>query len=179
MKEALRNSLLVAAVCTIILSAPAHAGIIQDQSSYDGRSYTAPASQESLKPLARSDVKMIQQRLADRGHYNGQVDGLWGPRTTEAVGAFQAANGLPSDGKLTHATLDKLDLAANAGYAASQETAAAGATYEYEEIVTTSEVYTTRGKRGFSSAEFDAQGSTCLTCMDGIYGHGGKPTQFD
>jgi hypothetical protein len=180
MKAYLRNSLMAAAVCTIFLSGAAFAGVIQDQSAYNDRSYTAPASQQdSLRPLARSDVRMIQQRLADRGYYNGQIDGLWGPRTTEAVSSFQSANDLPSDGKLTHATLDELGLAANANYSGSQETAAAGANYEYEETVTTSEVYTTRGKRGFSSAEFDAQGSTCLTCRDGIYGHGGRPSQFD
>jgi peptidoglycan hydrolase-like protein with peptidoglycan-binding domain len=178
MKASLRNLLMAAAICTTFLSASASAGVIQDESSYSDRPYYA-SSGDSLRPLARSDVGMIQQRLADRGYYNGQVDGLWGPRTTQSVSAFQAANDLPSDGKLTHATLDGLGLAANDNYAGSQETAAAGATYEYEETITTSEVYTTRGKRGFSSAEFDAQGSTCLTCRDGIYGHGGKPSQFD
>lgn len=56
---------------------------------------------------------------------------------------------------------------------------AAGGTYTETETTTTSEIYTSRGHRGFSAAEYDAQHSTCKTCVDGIYGHGGKPNNWD
>lgn len=49
----------------------------------------------------------------------------------------------------------------------------------YTETTTTSEIYTSRGHRGFTAAEYDAQHSTCKTCVDGIYGHGGKPNNWD
>lgn len=43
-------------------------------------------------------VKQLQRDLADRGYHQGRVDGLFGPRTRDSVLAFQADNGLVTDG---------------------------------------------------------------------------------
>lgn len=60
-------------------------------------------------------VASIQQALADRGYYQGEIDGVYGPLTYEAVAAYQTANGLTVDGIAGGQTLDSLGLA---GYGA-------------------------------------------------------------
>ena len=50
---------------------------------------------------ARDDVLWIQQRLQELGYYDGEVDGAVGAGTREAVKAYQADQGLQSDGKPT------------------------------------------------------------------------------
>lgn len=46
----------------------------------------------------------LQERLYELGYYSGRVDGRFGAGTTSAVKAFQAANGLSSDGIAGQAT---------------------------------------------------------------------------
>jgi peptidoglycan hydrolase-like protein with peptidoglycan-binding domain len=43
-------------------------------------------------------VRVLQRRLARAGFAPGPIDGLYGPRTEQAVVRFQAARGLPVDG---------------------------------------------------------------------------------
>ena len=43
-------------------------------------------------------VAALQAALAQHGVYDGSVDGLAGPATTEAVLALQKLKGLPADG---------------------------------------------------------------------------------
>ena len=43
-------------------------------------------------------VRVAQRRLAVAGYPTAVIDGLYGPRTRQAVVAFQAAHGLPVDG---------------------------------------------------------------------------------
>lgn len=64
-----------------------------------------------------SKVKEIQQKLLDWGYYRGEVDGVYGSKTTEAVKYFQRENGLTADGIAGDATLRELGLgtAASAG----------------------------------------------------------------
>lgn len=50
----------------------------------------------------------VQQRLANLGFYHGELDGLIGPQTREAIAAFQARTGLPATGQLDDATLGNL-----------------------------------------------------------------------
>jgi uncharacterized protein (TIGR02594 family) len=62
-----------------------------------------------------SDMTEIQRALAARGYNPGAIDGAFGPRTREAVRAFQRANGLADDGvpgPLTLAVLLNLDVVA-------------------------------------------------------------------
>jgi peptidoglycan hydrolase-like protein with peptidoglycan-binding domain len=44
-------------------------------------------------------VRALQQALKDQGFYNGEVDGMFGFGTTEAVKAFQRSKGLTPDGE--------------------------------------------------------------------------------
>ncbi|HEY1606384.1 MAG TPA: N-acetylmuramidase domain-containing protein [Allosphingosinicella sp.] len=54
------------------------------------------------------DVRAAQAYLTYKGDDPGGIDGILGQQTTDALKAFQAANGLPADGKPTDATLAKL-----------------------------------------------------------------------
>ena len=53
-------------------------------------------------------VKQKQWQLWLLGYYDGEIDGSYGPKTTEAVGAFQAANCLDPDGVAGPKTLEAL-----------------------------------------------------------------------
>lgn len=48
--------------------------------------------------LTTSQVKTIQTKLKKWGYYSGAVDGIYGPKTKEAVKYFQRKNGLTVDG---------------------------------------------------------------------------------
>ncbi|MFG1205552.1 peptidoglycan-binding protein [Xanthobacter flavus] len=55
--------------------------------------------------LSEGEVLALQQRLRDLGYSEvGRPDGLWGPKTTAAVSAFQATAGLPVSGELDKTT---------------------------------------------------------------------------
>jgi len=49
--------------------------------------------------ISRAERRELQERLNARGFDAGQVDGMMGPRTRAAIEAFQAARGLPVDGR--------------------------------------------------------------------------------
>jgi len=57
-----------------------------------------------------SDVKELQQKLADAGFDPGPIDGIYGPKTTAAVLAYQKANDLEADGVAGSATLGSIGL---------------------------------------------------------------------
>ncbi len=53
-------------------------------------------------------VKELQRELTLRGFEPGDIDGRYGPRTTDAVKRFQRDRSLPDDGVADQATLDAL-----------------------------------------------------------------------
>jgi peptidoglycan hydrolase-like protein with peptidoglycan-binding domain len=55
--------------------------------------------------MSGSSVLALQQALVQLGYDPGTADGSYGPATTQAVTAFQAANGLTQDGIAGSATL--------------------------------------------------------------------------
>ena len=55
----------------------------------------------------RNDVKKMQQTLRDKGHYHGEVDGVFGLRTRASIRRFQKAENLPATGKLDAETASK------------------------------------------------------------------------
>ena len=65
------------------------------------------------------NVYLLQARLFELGYYTGRVDGRYGSETTQAVQAFQRANGLAADGVFGRGTRTKLysDSAVSAGAA--------------------------------------------------------------
>lgn len=62
----------------------------------------------SNNPVPRGLVAVAQRELAAQGYDAGPVDGRLGPKTRNALKAFQADKGLPADGQLTFDLLAKL-----------------------------------------------------------------------
>ena len=64
-------------------------------------------------------VRQIQEKLLDWGYYSGEVDGIFGSKTEDAVEYFQKKNGLAVDGKVGPATLEALGMPAGETSSAS------------------------------------------------------------
>jgi peptidoglycan hydrolase-like protein with peptidoglycan-binding domain len=60
-----------------------------------------------------TDVRTIQNRLRQLGHYNGPADGVWGPDTQIAMENFQRSRGLDA-GQVNVATISAMGLNPNA-----------------------------------------------------------------
>ena len=56
----------------------------------------------------RDDVKKLQQTLRGKGHYRGEVDGVFGLRTQASIRGSQKAENLPATGQLDTQTASKL-----------------------------------------------------------------------
>jgi peptidoglycan hydrolase-like protein with peptidoglycan-binding domain len=56
----------------------------------------------------RNDVRKMQQILQDKGHYRGEVDGVFGLRTRASIREFQKAENLPATGQIDTETAGKL-----------------------------------------------------------------------
>jgi membrane-bound lytic murein transglycosylase B len=63
--------------------------------------------------LSRSNVVEMQVLLTRLGLDAGDADGVVGPRTREAIRAFQQQSRLPADGFPTFALLEQLRLSAS------------------------------------------------------------------
>lgn len=63
---------------------------------------SAPAALEPLPPSGpyKPTNREIQTALKNAGLYLGEVDGVIGPKTKQAIEEFQNANGLQADGKV-------------------------------------------------------------------------------
>lgn len=57
-----------------------------------------------------NEVREIQTRLKNWGYYSGEVDGIFGTKTKNAVIKFQKANGLAADGIAGKKTLEALGI---------------------------------------------------------------------
>jgi len=60
--------------------------------------------------LSRSERYELQERLLERGYEIGEPDGMIGPRTVEAIKAFQLSEGLSPDGYAGQRVLKALQL---------------------------------------------------------------------
>jgi peptidoglycan hydrolase-like protein with peptidoglycan-binding domain len=85
------------------------------------RSHTAKAKRHTTRSRrsARSSYqtrptteryKDIQQALADKGYFKGDVTGKWGSDSSDALQRFQSDNKLPNDGKINSLSLIQLGL---------------------------------------------------------------------
>ena len=72
---------------------------------YDGPIYAGPSGRPHDQVVA--DVQAV---LQEQGFYKGEVDGLVGPQTREALAAYQAAAGLPATASIDEPTLESLGL---------------------------------------------------------------------
>jgi Putative peptidoglycan binding domain len=73
--------------------------------AYDGPIYVGHRAEPPDQVIA--DVQAVLQEM---GYYKGEVDGLLGPLTREALTAYQADNGLTTTAAIDQPTLDSLDM---------------------------------------------------------------------
>ena len=85
--------------------------------------------QVQAEAAVRDYTTALQQSLRDAGYYDGEVDGVYGPATVDAVEALQKAHGLPVTGTVDKATAAALqsDLAAKGGAIAQEAVASTAA----------------------------------------------------
>lgn len=82
-----------------------------------------PTERPAFEPRAEKSelVLDLQTALSGTGHYTGEIDGLIGPRTREAIRAFQADKGLQATGEASAELLaiaERASSATGAGNAA-------------------------------------------------------------
>ena len=70
------------------------------------------ATEETLSKYGSNsdEVKQIQEKLKSWGYYSGDVDGIYGTQTLEAVKKFQEKNGLTVDGIAGTDTLNAMGI---------------------------------------------------------------------
>jgi His-Xaa-Ser repeat protein HxsA len=81
----------------------------QAASSTNG-SQSGTSSSEGATAQADPQVRQVQQALKDKGHDPGQIDGVMGPQTKQALESFQQAQGISGSGELDQQTLAALDV---------------------------------------------------------------------
>ena len=87
------------------------------------------AQQAKAADAVQTYTTTLQQALADAGYYTDEVDGVYGPKTVDAVMSLQKANGLPQTGTLDKASEKALrtELAAKGGLVAQEQSASTAA----------------------------------------------------
>lgn len=173
MKTLIKSLLISAAVCGLYAVAPAQA---ESVGGYAVKTHNTTQTQ-----MSRGDVTEIQGKLAELSFYDGPLDGSWGTRTTLAVRDFQSSRGMKPTGMPTTETLNALDVTPTRSdrtntFSAATEIEPEGGGAVYQENVVESAAYTTRSTSGALSIEnLHVNGSTCLTCSNGIYGTANTP----
>lgn len=74
-----------------------------------------PASALSKQGSRGDEVIAIQTKLSELGYYTGNIDGIFGTGTKNAVINFQKDNGLAADGIAGEKTLSALGISADSG----------------------------------------------------------------
>ena len=86
----------------------------------------APAASAAVYWGSRGEtVRRVQQKLRQWGYYDGEVDGVFGQETYDAVVYFQKKNGLKADGVAGSATLEAMGIVASAPKAVAASASAA------------------------------------------------------
>lgn len=86
--------------------------------------HTAPAPSYQLHPDPER-YQQIQQALADKGYFKGEVNGQWGDDSVDALRRFQTDKNLDGDGHLTALSLSGLGLGPKYDHDLSSPAAAA------------------------------------------------------
>jgi len=73
----------------------------------------APAIPEA--PVGNSDVFAVQKKLAELHLFDGTIDGYYGPKTANAIRAFELRNGLTPMGAMERSVIDAILNADSAG----------------------------------------------------------------
>ena len=107
---------LVVALAAIVLFSVHQTSKLEDAAAY-GQDIEAAVLKEGSRG---SDVKTVQDKLRRWGYYTGSVDGIYGPKTKEAVKYFQRKNGLTADGIVGKKTFEALGMMEQANAGGSQ-----------------------------------------------------------
>jgi len=86
------------------VSAGAEAAPSADDGAQPFETAYPPPPGAKLNPLNRGDSQWIQQRLADLGYYEGDIDGLWGIAARNGLREFKTTNHLAGDDEWDAAT---------------------------------------------------------------------------
>ena len=134
----------------------ADAGCLTDEQAIDAEA------------AVRDYTTTLQQSLLDAGYYDGEVDGVYGPATVDAIEALQQAHGLPTTG-----TVDKATAAA-----LQSDLAAKGGAIAQEAVASTAAVQQTLKLAGFWDGPVDGEWTPALTeALKGLQTElGVKPT---
>ena len=76
--------------------------------SHSSGAMNGTQSQGMLSGTSQAEVKQAQQQLKSEGLYNGQIDGVVGPETKQAVSQYQKKEGLRQTARLDQETLSHL-----------------------------------------------------------------------
>jgi murein L,D-transpeptidase YcbB/YkuD len=110
--------------------------------------------QEKQAAAAVADyTAALQGSLSDAGYYQGEIDGVYGPSTVEAVEALQKAHGLPVTGTVDKATEAALE----------SELAAKGGAVAKRALTSTAAVQQTLKLAGFWDGPVDGEWTPALT----------------
>src|SRR5262245_33984991 len=74
-----------------------------------GGVYSERALSQDHVAVSQETVKKVQKDLKDKGYYHGNIDGILGPNTREALRRYQKKENLQGDGRLTRETWDHLN----------------------------------------------------------------------
>lgn len=107
---------LVVAFAAIVLFSVQQTSKLDDAAAY-GQDIEAAVLKEGSRG---NDVKTVQEKLHRWGYYTGSVDGIYGPKTKEAVKYFQRKNGLTADGIVGKKTFEALGMMEQANGSGSQ-----------------------------------------------------------
>jgi peptidoglycan hydrolase-like protein with peptidoglycan-binding domain len=106
------------------LQAPGQAGETQQGQTGGSRARggMAAGGSSSMGHQAggHANVKKVQEALKEKGHDPGPIDGVMGPKTQEALRAFQQSNNLKATGRIDAETAQKLGIDQGTGSAAGQ-----------------------------------------------------------
>jgi len=91
------------------------------------RQSSTGASTAAAQPAPSAQVRQVQQALNSQGFYSGDADGIWGPRTADALRNFQQARGIEQSAQMDSRTMAALGLNSD-GTPMSQTTTVPSAT---------------------------------------------------
>lgn len=112
----MKKSIKIIAVFLLMLTLSVFAGEVLNKTVDHGYIETGTAYAAVLKQgNTGTDVKTLQKKLKNWGYYKGSIDGIFGPKTKEAVKYFQRKNNLTVDGIVGKKTLSALGMTLSSG----------------------------------------------------------------